>query len=146
MLDLDGNLCIGHHCVHAPHIDARRWARDRARNVAHLGRRALNNSLVRSVAVGAAIGLVCSSGIGCALAVGAIAGGALGALNAGVNHKRGGVSAGVALGMIAGATSAVTGGIYGELSGGTASSLGQFMTRSVPGTVVLASARARWFG
>ena len=98
------------------------------------------------MATAGAIGLVCSSGIGCALAVGAATGGGLGLLNAKVNHKRDGAAGSLVLGLIAGGTNAITGGIYGELSGGAASSLGQFLTRSVPGTVIVAGLRARLFG
>lgn len=115
-------------------------------SVGNFAAHALDNSLVRGIATGAVIGLVCSSGIGCALAVGAIAGGSLGAMNAVVNNKRDGVTASLALGMISGATSAATGGIYGELSGGTASSVRQFLVRSVPGTLMVASLRSRLFG
>jgi hypothetical protein len=53
-------------------------------------KRALNNKWVRGVAVGVVVGAVCvrSAGIGCAIAAGAIAGGALGGANWYVNHRR----------------------------------------------------------
>ena len=134
-------------CRHpSVHIDADKWVRDRASNVANVGKRAVDNSLVRGVATAGAIGLVCSSGIGCALLVGAATGGALGLLNAEVNQKCDGPAGSFALGMITGATNAATGGIYGELSSGTASSATQFLTRSVPGTIIVGGVWRRLFG
>ncbi|MEV6871487.1 PA14 domain-containing protein [Amycolatopsis sp. NPDC051128] len=55
-----------------------------------LARKALDNSIVRGVVVGVAVGLACvgTAGIGCAVGVGFVVGAGLGAANWAVNHRQ----------------------------------------------------------
>ena len=74
------------------------------------------------------------------LGVKAVAGGALGALNYKVNHKRGGLGSNVALGMIQGGTVGATRVLFGLAGSPTSSAYMsplQWATRTVPGTVVV---------
>jgi RHS repeat-associated protein len=88
--DLDGNICWSPSCV---------------------AKTALGSSIVRGVAIGAVVGVTCigSAGIGCAVAVGALAGGGLALLNQAANGRNQSLlsyakagSSGAALGIVEG--------------------------------------------
>ena len=94
------------------------------RHAGGFARGALNNRLVRGIATGVAIGALCSSGFGCALAVGMIAGGTLGALNGQINKKRAGVWGSAGLGMIDGMKISATRLLLGQAFSPTGGNLG----------------------
>ena len=108
-------------------------------DIVKVGKSVLNNSVVRGIATGVAITIVCAGteGIGCALIAGGVTGGGLGLLNHSVNKTSGDWQGAVAIGGLQGMTNALTGGIWSELSGGEASSAFQFFSRSVPGTILV---------
>ena len=107
---------------------------------------ALNNSIVRGVLIGVAIGTICSTGIGCALVVGGLTGAGLSLANHKLNQTKGDWQGAVVIGGLQGLTSALTGGIWSELSKGEATSGTLFFARSVPGTIIFRAVTTRIFG
>ncbi|RLK61321.1 RHS repeat-associated protein [Actinokineospora cianjurensis] len=83
------------------------WCRSMWNGAKNLGKKALNNGLVRGIAVGIAVGAVCvgTAGVGCAVGVGALAGGLLGGANWYVNHRSESPVRHVGMGVLKGAFS-----------------------------------------
>ena len=131
--DLDGKICWS--C----------WGRKAVR----FGKRVLNNSFARNIAAGLTATFLCgaTAGLGCALAVGGLAGGFLGYANHRINRSRGSIWGSVGLGILGGMTSSLgrlTLGHVGRASYGRnmMGAIG-FFRKSVTGTLIRGAIRTR---